>query len=43
MRATVGFPNHLIFYTTTDQTLTIRRVLHGSRNIQAIFTDQESG
>ena len=31
------FPNHLIFYQATEHQLIIRRVLHGSQNIEQIF------
>ena len=36
-----GFPRHLIFYRATDDTLEIIRVLHGARDIAAIFEEEE--
>lgn len=32
-----GFPNHLIFYRTVDGGIEVLRVLHGARDIEAIF------
>lgn len=32
------FRKYLIFYLTTDETIEIVRVLHGSQHIQAIFS-----
>lgn len=32
-----GFPNHLIFYRLTDEGIEIYRVIHGSRDMDAIF------
>lgn len=37
-----GFENWLIFYQATDERIDIIRVLHGARDISAIF-DQDSG
>lgn len=36
------YPNYLIFYDVTDRELIIRRVLHGARDIEAIFSDETS-
>ncbi len=35
------YPKYLLFYTLTDEQVTILRVLHSSRNIQEIFTPEE--
>jgi toxin ParE1/3/4 len=32
-----GFRNHLIFYRTTEEGVEIVRVLHGARDIEALF------
>ena len=34
------YPKYLIFYTLTDEQVTILRVLHSARNIQVIFTPE---
>ena len=33
-----GFRKYLIFYLTTEDTIEIVRILHGSQNIQSIFS-----
>ena len=35
------FRKYLIFYLTTDETIEIVRVLHGSQNIQSLFSPSE--
>ena len=42
MWAVKGFPKYLIFYLTTDEDITVLRVLHGARNIEHIFSDTEA-
>jgi len=32
-----GFRNHLVFYRPTDEGVDIVRVLHGARDIEALF------
>jgi toxin ParE1/3/4 len=34
-----GFRNHLAFYRTTIEGIEVVRVLHGARNIEALFGD----
>lgn len=34
-----GFPNHLIFYRPVEGGIEVLRVLHGARDINAIFED----
>ena len=36
-----GFRNYLIFYLTTEDTIEIVRILHGSQNIQSILSPIE--
>ena len=36
-----GFAKYLIFYCADDEEVEILRVLHGSRDIHAIFTPEE--
>ncbi len=36
-----GFKNYLVFYQTTDNGVEIIRVIHGARDIQAIFEEAE--
>jgi toxin ParE1/3/4 len=36
-----GFRKYLIFYLTTEDTIEIVRILHGSQNIQLIFSPIE--
>jgi toxin ParE1/3/4 len=36
-----GFRNHLVFYRPTEQGIDVVRVLHGARDIEALF--QKSG
>jgi toxin ParE1/3/4 len=38
--AVQGFPNHLIFYEATDQTLLIVAVLHGARDLPAALKNR---
>jgi plasmid stabilization system protein ParE len=38
--AVPGFPNHLIYYLTTDEAIIIYGVLHGARNIPAVLKDR---
>jgi toxin ParE1/3/4 len=35
------FENYLIFYQSTDEELLVVRVLHGARDIAALFEDEE--
>lgn len=35
-----GFENHLIFYQVTEETITVIRVLHGARDIEAILSEE---
>ena len=32
-----GFPNHLIFYRPVEDGIEVLRVLHGARDIEALF------
>jgi toxin ParE1/3/4 len=34
-----GFPNHLIFYRPIEHGIEVVRVLHGARDIEAVFED----
>jgi len=34
-----GFPNLLVFYLTTAESVQMLRLLHGARNIEKIFSD----
>lgn len=34
-----GFPNFLIFYRSTDEGVEIIRILHGARDLDAIFQE----
>ena len=34
-----GFPNHLVFYRPVDVGIEVLRVLHGARDIQAVFEE----
>ena len=34
-----GFPKHLIFYRPIDHGIEVVRVLHGARDIEAVFED----
>ena len=36
-----GFKNHLVFYCPTDPGIRVIRVLHGARDITAIFEQEE--
>jgi toxin ParE1/3/4 len=36
-----GFKNHLIFYCPTNDGIDVVRVLHGARDIEAIFSEPE--
>jgi len=36
-----GFPNHLIFYRPIEHGIEVVRVLHGARDIEAVFGDDE--
>jgi plasmid stabilization system protein ParE len=36
------FENFLIFYQSTDEEILIVRVLHGARDIAALFEDEEN-
>ena len=36
-----GFPNHLIFYRPIDGGIEVLRVIHGARDIDAIFDPKE--
>jgi toxin ParE1/3/4 len=36
-----GFPNHLIFYRATEKVLDVIRVLHGARDLDAIFGGED--
>ncbi|MEO7715837.1 MAG: type II toxin-antitoxin system RelE/ParE family toxin [Capsulimonas sp.] len=38
MWAVPKFPNYLIFYDTDEQTVIIRRILHGARNIEILLS-----
>ncbi len=35
------FKNHLVFFRPTDAGIQILRVLHGARNIEALFTEHQ--
>ena len=35
--AVPGFPNHLIFYLTTDEAIIVYAVVHGARDVRAIL------
>jgi toxin ParE1/3/4 len=34
-----GFPNHLLFYLPTEDSIELRRVIHGSRDMSAFLED----
>jgi toxin ParE1/3/4 len=34
-----GFPNHMIFYRPVEQGVEVLHILHGARDIDAIFED----
>ncbi|MEM9883065.1 MAG: type II toxin-antitoxin system RelE/ParE family toxin [Planctomycetota bacterium] len=35
--AVVGFPNHLIFYRAEDDRVEVQRLIHGHRDLPAVF------
>ena len=35
-----GFVNHLVFYRETDAGIELVRVLHGARDIEAVFAEE---
>ena len=37
-----GFENHLVFYRSLKDGIDVVRVIHGARDIQAIFTDDSA-
>ncbi len=37
--AVPGFPNHLVFYRPVDKGIEVLRVLHGARDIEAVFEE----
>jgi plasmid stabilization system protein ParE len=38
--AVPGFPNHLIYYHATDETIVILAVVHGAQNIPVVLKDR---
>lgn len=38
-RPIFGFPNHLVFYVASEERVEIIRVLHGARDLPALFDD----
>lgn len=36
-----GFSNYLLFYATTEDALVVVRVLHSSRDVSAILSDED--
>ena len=35
-----GFPNYLVFYSVDDEWISILRVLHGARDLDALLDDE---
>ena len=38
-RPIINFPVYLVFYQSDEQTLTVTRVVHGNRDLEAILRD----